>query len=361
MSVINLGRTTKTNIAFYQSDGMGRDGYITYNNAGFWKDKHLKIKNSFPHKKFTIFHSLIHQAAPFNYYSDGSGRDTYIMENNAGLVKSFDPLAKQNLPKFLRQGDEYHLFKHKIFLTKSQRRYLNKIKKIQDSVVSRLYNDSLEKIKKNKMELRTDSINDFFNKDKIKEISGIKTPNNEYNNKSLSFNFLQNEVNTSVNNKKYTNLKKRNKKNIFDKIVKYRNLENSLSINDKKENKNEIMNKKIKVLKNLRINANGLKFNFSKDDIKNKIQYNKNKSLSPNYITNKNILFGCDNLKKLKNKQNLCFLGNNTYRSYRLKNNKNIGNIKYIYNLKKDNPNIKKEYFDSRNFVSSETNKTNNE
>ena len=44
MSVINLGRTTKGNIVFYSSDGMGRDGYITYNDGGFWKDKYIKSK-----------------------------------------------------------------------------------------------------------------------------------------------------------------------------------------------------------------------------------------------------------------------------------------------------------------------------
>ena len=151
MSVINLGRTTKTNIAFYQTDGKGRDGYITYNNAGFWKDKHIKMKTSYPSKSSSIFRSLIHQTAPFNYYSDGSGRDSYVIENNAGLVKPFEPLAKQHLQNFLRQGDEYHLFKHKIFLTKAQKKYLYKIKKIQYGVISRLYNDSFDKIKKNNM------------------------------------------------------------------------------------------------------------------------------------------------------------------------------------------------------------------
>ena len=148
MSVINLGRTTRTNITFYQTDGMGRDGYITYNNGGFWKDKQISPRNPIYRKKLSIFRSLLHQPAPFQYYSDGSGRDSYVIENNGGLVKPFEPLAKQNLAKYLRNGDDFQNLNRKIFFTKRQRRYLNKLKKIQDAVVSRLYNDSLEKIKK---------------------------------------------------------------------------------------------------------------------------------------------------------------------------------------------------------------------
>ena len=34
----SLGRTIKSNFAFYETDGLGRDGYISYNNGGFWKD-----------------------------------------------------------------------------------------------------------------------------------------------------------------------------------------------------------------------------------------------------------------------------------------------------------------------------------
>ncbi len=142
MSVINLGRTTKTNIVFYQTDGMGRDGYITYNNGGFWKNRQIKLRDIHPRKKITLFRSLFHQPAPFTYISDGSGRDSYVIEHNGGLVKNFQPLTNQQLPTFLRKNeDEDNLIKHKLFLTKSQKRYLNKIKKIQDGVVHRLYKD----------------------------------------------------------------------------------------------------------------------------------------------------------------------------------------------------------------------------
>ena len=79
MPFINIGRITGTNITFYRTDWQGRDRYISYIHAGFWKDKHMETKQKFPHKKFEIFHSLFHHTASFKYYSDGNGRDTYIL------------------------------------------------------------------------------------------------------------------------------------------------------------------------------------------------------------------------------------------------------------------------------------------
>lgn len=43
MSQILFNRTVKTNILIYPTNGSGRDGYITYNNAGFWKDNLKRI------------------------------------------------------------------------------------------------------------------------------------------------------------------------------------------------------------------------------------------------------------------------------------------------------------------------------
>ena len=359
MSVINLGRTTKTNITFYQTDGMGRDGYITYNNAGFWKDKIIAAKKVYPRKKFSIFHSLIHQPAPFNYYSDGSGRDSYVIENNGGLVKPFEPLAQQKLPKFLRNGDEKYILKHKIFLNKTQRRYLNKIKKIQDAVITRLYNDSLEKVrKKNDLQCRTNSLNNFFTKDKIRPMTGISTPKNELKNLSMSLNYVNSLKNQSGNLKenkeKCFNLKinSHRNKNIFQKYLG-NNLKN-------KENK------KIKILKNLRINSSGLKCDFITDDLNyknNNIRdYNSFNSLSPNYTTNKNLMFGQGNdTQKNISKNNItCYFNNKTFGSFSSTHrNKTAGNGKLIYNLRKRN-NIKKYIWSNGNYNCHETDKNNN-
>ena len=150
----SLGRTVKTNIVLYSTDNKGRDGYITYNNGGFWKDniKPIKMKANFPRTINTTFHSLIHQAAPFNYYSDGRGRDTYVIKNNAGLVKEFNPLAnRQVLAKYLRKdivfSSDNKKRKKRIFLTYDDRRNFLKDREIQTNVVRRLYDNCLDKFR----------------------------------------------------------------------------------------------------------------------------------------------------------------------------------------------------------------------
>ena len=364
MSVINLGRTSRTNIAYYQTDGMGRDGYISYNNGGFWKDKQISQKSQYIPKKFAIFRSLFHQTAPFQYYSDGSGRDSYVIENNGGLVKPFEPMAKQNLAKFLRKGDDFTGFTRKIFFTKTQRKYLNKLKKIQDGVISRLYNDSLEKIKKNNCDFRTNSLNDLFRlaKRRIRPSTGqIKTKTTPKNLTMLInyANSQQNESgNLSINKEMPMNLKTNsyNTNNIIDKFYRNRN------INNKEK-------KKMKILKNLKISSSGLKCELINNELSTKncncnntYRENVYKSLSPNYSTNKNILFSCrNNLKRQKNKDDIIFPNSKTFGSFSASNRvNNLANAKYNYNLKKRKNLIKKYLLNKAKCVFSEGNKINN-
>ena len=164
----SLGRTVKTNIILYTTDNQGRDGYITYNNGGFWKKniKPIKLKANYPIHINRTFHSLIHQAAPFNYYSDGRGRDTYVLKDNAGLVKEFNPLAKrQILSSYLRRNNipfSYNkiIKNQKIFLTPSDKENYLKIHNIQKNVVGRLYDQCFEKFRE-KMKFKSLSIKDY--------------------------------------------------------------------------------------------------------------------------------------------------------------------------------------------------------
>lgn len=166
----SLGRTVKTNIILYSTDNQGRDGYITYNNGGFWKDniKQIKLKSNYPRYINRDFHSLIHQAAPFNYYSDGRGRDTYVIKNNAGLVKEFNPLAnRQILSKYLRRdifpfSYDKKIKNKKIFLTPSDKENYLKINEIQKNVVDRLYDQCLDKFRE-KMKCHSPLTKDTFN------------------------------------------------------------------------------------------------------------------------------------------------------------------------------------------------------
>lgn len=139
-----FNRTVKTNIILYQTDGFGRDGYIAYNDAGFWKEniKPIVQKVVFQRPPFAVFHSLRNIPPIWTYYSDGSGRDSYVYYNNGGLKRKFSPLAGQSLQKFLREKIDERKNNHqqKVHLSKDEKIYLNKIKQIQKDLVNRLYN-----------------------------------------------------------------------------------------------------------------------------------------------------------------------------------------------------------------------------
>lgn len=360
MSIINLGRTTKSNIVFYSTDGMGRDGYITYNNGGFWKNniKQITLKPDYPKSTKKIFHSLYHQPAPFNYQSDGSGRDSYVIENNAGLVKKFEPLIKQKLTKYLRKEDE--IIKRKVFFTRSQKQILDKMKKIQNNVVNRLYNDSLEKIKKNRLKLKTKSMSDFFDENTLKKnfesISPIKNnknkdkDSNSLNKKSIeNYNYYNYNHNRNNHNNKFLNpTKEKGQKNLFDRVLKNRNIYKNNSMKnmayfDKRDNTG-----KIKVLKNLNINSyynsSNFKDNKTTNNIKKKdetIKYYKIDNIKKNSFNKKhyNVVVSPYDFRSKKNFRTTN-MNNPTYNSNFNNNYNTINSNEHNYNF--DNHNIEK-------------------
>ena len=166
----SLGRTIKSNFAFYETDGLGRDGYISYNNGGFWKDN-LKFavnkpKYDYPH--YSNFRSLTRFPAPFKYYSDGSGRDTYIIYNEGGLVKGFTPYNAMNLSNYLRHYENVSgccspSRGKKPFLSQSEIKTQTLLGRIQKNVVGRLYDKEKQKFLphlKKKLQMR--NINMFY-------------------------------------------------------------------------------------------------------------------------------------------------------------------------------------------------------
>lgn len=145
-----FNRTVKTNIVLYPTDGMGRDGYITYNDAGFWKEniKPVCPKITYGRKPFPCFKSLKRIPPSWNYHSDGTGRDTYILYNYGGLIKKY--VGTRNILKNLRSNDEYEQQRNpipKFALSNAEKIYYQQLKKVQKNLVDRLYNKCIDKFR----------------------------------------------------------------------------------------------------------------------------------------------------------------------------------------------------------------------
>jgi hypothetical protein len=153
--VSSLYRTFRPSFNAYNSNGEGRDIYIQYNNGGFWKMDILPGQNitKYSNQSNYRFRSLNHRAAPFKYQTDGSGRDSYISFNNGGLRINTKPLTNYHLSDFLRQDNNNLLewnrtgsnWNKKKYLSKAEIKYNKLIKNIENGVVDRLYNKEKHK------------------------------------------------------------------------------------------------------------------------------------------------------------------------------------------------------------------------
>ncbi len=233
----SLGRTIRNSITLYIRDGQGRDGYIAYNNGGFWKDPDgIGIKKiEYDHPIHSNFHSLIHPPAPFNYIRDGSGRDNYIAYNNGGLTKGFIPNFKVNLLHFLRKNDSVPSFSFKSnkkrILSKREIAYFGFLNKIQTDVVKRLYEDEKEKFVSNKgKKLLSQSIDvkkfPILNNSKSSNFLNTNNLINENNSK-----LKRKQLNSSCLNIKYKKVLVRNDNYLSSRNLKIRKL--PLTLNSK--------------------------------------------------------------------------------------------------------------------------------
>ena len=228
----------KKNPAFYLNDGFGRDSYISYNDGGFFKNnlKPIKKKESYQIQIKKLINPLNNLPRFVNYHGDGSGRDSYIY--NSGMGKLFLPLANKHLSNILRENDKNKTNKI-YFLTNSQKKYLKKIKIIESNVTSRLYNDSLEKLRRMKTKIlkmrspifnEKSSYNHHNNNDYNIENTTIGAGNNNNTNYEIDkYDSYINNVN--YNNERKLLLKKLNLKHISrNKPSNY--LSNSEMINE---------------------------------------------------------------------------------------------------------------------------------
>lgn len=174
-----FNRTVKTNIILYPTDGMGRDGYITYNNAGFWKENYKQVvpKEKFERKPYTVFRSWRKIPPSWNYHSDGTGRDLYILCNYGGLIKKYS--SNYNKNDYLRNNDvESYQIQPKVdFLSKAERQYQQQLNRIQKDLITRLYENCKNK---NKILHKDNSAAQLLDKKKI--VLFNKMNNRGYNN-----------------------------------------------------------------------------------------------------------------------------------------------------------------------------------
>ncbi|CAG9314415.1 unnamed protein product [Blepharisma stoltei] len=89
--MITLYRTFAGNTSHYSPDGNGRDSYIIQNNGGICRTACTTVTKSgspSPRRDYSPPKPKL-DAKVFRYNSNGSGRDTYISWNGGGMYSSY--------------------------------------------------------------------------------------------------------------------------------------------------------------------------------------------------------------------------------------------------------------------------------
>jgi hypothetical protein len=142
----SLWRTERPRFPLYTPDGRGRDYYIKYDNGGYWAEQfQLKKIPDYERARYSNFHTLFHQAAPFKYWGNGHGRETYILQTN-GLFHDQKPLCAYKLTDFLRTNKTNSFvnnYKKKIYMSVSEKKYNNELRRIEKKLIKRLYTEPM--------------------------------------------------------------------------------------------------------------------------------------------------------------------------------------------------------------------------
>ncbi len=257
-----LYRTFKSNYVPYFEDGMGRDRYIAYNNAGFFHNSRKYLGPANPEKTGTLFGTKIiqHNKSPsikapnFHYHSDGSGRDKYILVNGGGLFYQSKPLLSYQLTDFLRKSDNryYTPTNKRIALSRDEIKYNKLLRSKEKDIIKRLYTNEKRKFIKRKKLLplnwissdkiindKNDIINKtnintyFLNKHKYKIKEKENLTSKENGDIYEKDNFQINNYTSSNNNNNYSHQLKVNKIKYRPKLI----IDAENSYNDNKMNK----------------------------------------------------------------------------------------------------------------------------
>lgn len=159
-----LGRTLNyNNHAFYSTDGFGRDGYISYNNGGYYRENYklMAEKPQYPYHKMTTYYSLTKSPPPVRYFSDGTGRDTYVVHRSGGLARDFSPSNKIPLKDYLRNFDSVPRFKRTVYCSQKDYNANAMLNKIQKGVINRLYTHEKDKFLPLRNRRKTPQLGDF--------------------------------------------------------------------------------------------------------------------------------------------------------------------------------------------------------
>ena len=170
-----LYRTFKSNYVPYFPDGNGRDRYIAYDNAGFYKNVIGTPKSLIGYKTNTFLSTKIPfhmktksiKTPNFHYHADGTGRDKYIIVNGGGLFTDMKPLLSYKLTDFLRNNEDNisPTKKTRTYLSRDELKYNKLLKNIEKNLIKRLYtNDKKKFIRRPMMNMKTVSSFDEANK-----------------------------------------------------------------------------------------------------------------------------------------------------------------------------------------------------
>ena len=304
-----LYRTFKSNYVPYFPDGNGRDRYIAYNNAGFFKNYPGSQKDSYLNNKNGCFFGtkiVTHLKSPsvktpnFHYYADGNGRDKYILVNGGGLFTQSKPLISYKLTDFLRNDDDNLSPKKKIraYLSRDEIKYNNLLKENERNVIKRLYlNERKKFMKRPKINFKS-----FFSVDQLNNDSRENLVNNTKT-------FLTNNKNDSKEKENST------------QFLTHRNIIHRNRFFNDQPNHSESNEKKVKIKPKIIIDAkiNNKVSEFSKEVL----HPEKQEEDYSNYVNSNNFL---TDIEKLKNYQfRLKSLNNRKLKGFRIKNSLSTG------------------------------------
>ena len=304
-----LYRTFKSNYVPYFPDGNGRDRYIAYNNAGFFKNYPGSQKDSYLNNKNGCFFGtkiVTHVKSPsvktpnFHYYADGNGRDKYILVNGGGLFTQSKPLISYKLTDFLRNDDDNLSPKKKIraYLSRDEIKYNNLLKENERNVIKRLYlNERKKFMKRPKINFKS-----FFSVDQLNNDSRENLVNNTKT-------FLTNNKNDSKEKENST------------QFLTHRNIIHRNRFFNDQPNYSENNEKKVKIKPKIIIDA---KINNKVSEFSKKVLHpEKQEEDYSNYVNSNNFL---TDIEKLKNYQfRLKSLNNRKLKGFRIKNSLSTG------------------------------------